>query len=45
MIFEKYNFKRCKSRYKIVFQRYNGSSIHFGGLFIYFNKSLIAIYL
>ena len=45
MIFKKYNFNRCEPRYKIVFQRYNESSIHFGGLFIYFNKSLIAIYL
>lgn len=40
-----YNFKQSQRKFKIVFQRYTGNRLKFGGLFIYFNKSALIFFL
>ena len=45
MVIEKYYFPHSKPKYKIVITKYKGTHTKLGGLFIYFGKYIIGVYL
>jgi hypothetical protein len=45
MVIKVYNFKQSERKFKIFFQKYKGNYLKIGGLFIYFNKSVLTIFL